>query len=203
MSVCNEAYAAGVEWQLGAGQATRRRIGPFSCCVSVSAPPAAAISLSLFRYAPRPHQVPAPPETFFTHTCLLLSPPLPSPLLFLPRFTLKVSSVLLRQNPHNVNEWQKRVKLFAEDPRKAIICYTEVNSESSAPRLRTSSQHGCRHFPATATACFPASASGLAQPPPRPPVLCIFWIGCLASDVPPGSGEETSKRLPYRPPHRL
>lgn len=38
----------------------------------------------------------------------------------------QVSSVLLRQNPHNVNEWQKRVKLFAEDPRKAIICYTEV-----------------------------------------------------------------------------
>ena len=41
-------------------------------------------------------------------------------------FFLQVSSVLLRQNPHNVNEWQKRVKLFAEDPRKAIICYTEV-----------------------------------------------------------------------------
>ncbi|CAM9884687.1 unnamed protein product, partial [Laminaria digitata] len=39
---------------------------------------------------------------------------------------LQVSSVLLRQNPHNVNEWQKRVKLFAEDPRKAIVCYTEA-----------------------------------------------------------------------------
>lgn len=42
-------------------------------------------------------------------------------------FSRQVSSVLLRQNPHNVNEWQKRVKLFAEDPRKAIICYTEVS----------------------------------------------------------------------------
>eukprot|EP00903_Cladosiphon_okamuranus_P006058 g5973.t1 len=44
----------------------------------------------------------------------------------LERRPILVSSVLLRQNPHNVNEWQKRVKLFAEDPRKAIICYTEA-----------------------------------------------------------------------------
>jgi pre-mRNA-splicing factor SYF1 len=37
-----------------------------------------------------------------------------------------VSSVLLRQNPHNVHEWQKRVKLFKDDPRKAVMCYAEA-----------------------------------------------------------------------------
>ena len=35
-------------------------------------------------------------------------------------------SVLLRQNPHNVHEWQKRVKLMAEDPAKALQCYAEA-----------------------------------------------------------------------------
>lgn len=34
--------------------------------------------------------------------------------------------MLLRQNPHNVHEWHKRAKLFASDPRKAIVCYTEA-----------------------------------------------------------------------------
>lgn len=34
--------------------------------------------------------------------------------------------MLLRQNPHNVHEWHKRAKLFAADPRKAIVCYTEA-----------------------------------------------------------------------------
>jgi len=29
---------------------------------------------------------------------------------------LLLSSVLLRQNPHNVHEWHKRVKLFPDDP---------------------------------------------------------------------------------------
>lgn len=29
---------------------------------------------------------------------------------------LLLSSVLLRQNPHNVNEWHKRVKLYPDDP---------------------------------------------------------------------------------------
>eukprot|EP00249_Psilotum_nudum_P021080 c27963_g1_i1 orf=1135-4002(-) len=36
-----------------------------------------------------------------------------------------VSSVLLRQNPHNVHEWHKRVKLF-EDPARQIHTYTEA-----------------------------------------------------------------------------
>jgi hypothetical protein len=37
-----------------------------------------------------------------------------------------VSSVLLRQNPHNVHEWHKRVKLFAGDPTRQILTYTEA-----------------------------------------------------------------------------
>jgi hypothetical protein len=37
-----------------------------------------------------------------------------------------VSSVLLRQNPHNVHEWHKRVKLFAQDPTRQILTYTEA-----------------------------------------------------------------------------
>ena len=32
----------------------------------------------------------------------------------------------MRQNPHNVHEWQKRVKLMAEDPAKALQCYAEA-----------------------------------------------------------------------------
>jgi pre-mRNA-splicing factor SYF1 len=37
-----------------------------------------------------------------------------------------LSSVLLRQNPHNCNEWLKRVKLFESDPRKTIVTFTEA-----------------------------------------------------------------------------
>lgn len=37
-----------------------------------------------------------------------------------------VSSVLLRQNPHNVHEWHKRVKLFAGNPTKQVLTYTEA-----------------------------------------------------------------------------
>ena len=37
-----------------------------------------------------------------------------------------VSSVVLRQNPHNVNEWHKRAKLFLSDPAKQIRVYTEA-----------------------------------------------------------------------------
>lgn len=60
------------------------------------------------------------------HPPLSAPPPLSLPPPRLSANLCQVSSVLLRQNPHNVNEWQKRVKLFAEDPRKAIVCYTEV-----------------------------------------------------------------------------
>lgn len=37
-----------------------------------------------------------------------------------------LSSVLLRQNPHNVHEWHKRVKLYPDDPAKAIRTYTQA-----------------------------------------------------------------------------
>mmetsp|Transcript_2417 Transcript_2417/g.3520 ORF Transcript_2417/g.3520 Transcript_2417/m.3520 type:complete len:886 (+) Transcript_2417:38-2695(+) len=47
----------------------------------------------------------------------------------LERRPLLISSVLLRQNPHNVHEWQKRAKLILEekkDPKKVLICYAEA-----------------------------------------------------------------------------
>ena len=37
-----------------------------------------------------------------------------------------LSSVMLRQNPHNVHEWHKRVKLFNGQPHKQILTYTEA-----------------------------------------------------------------------------
>lgn len=37
-----------------------------------------------------------------------------------------VSSVLLRQNPHNVHEWHKRVRLFKDNPARQILTYTEA-----------------------------------------------------------------------------
>lgn len=37
-----------------------------------------------------------------------------------------LSSVMLRQNPHNVHEWHKRVKLFAGNANKQILTYTEA-----------------------------------------------------------------------------
>ncbi|KAF3954261.1 hypothetical protein CMV_020375 [Castanea mollissima] len=36
------------------------------------------------------------------------------------------NSVLLRQNPHNVEQWHRRVKLFEGDPKKQILTYTEA-----------------------------------------------------------------------------
>lgn len=37
-----------------------------------------------------------------------------------------LSSVMLRQNPHNVHEWHKRVKLFQGDLTRQILTYTEA-----------------------------------------------------------------------------
>eukprot|EP01050_Picozoa_sp_SAG11_P001122 SAG11_NODE_46_length_20454_cov_11.499386_15_plen_554_part_00 len=37
-----------------------------------------------------------------------------------------LSSVLLRQNPHNVPEWHKRIKLFSGKPQKMVMTYTEA-----------------------------------------------------------------------------
>lgn len=36
------------------------------------------------------------------------------------RRPLLLNSVLLRQNPHNVNEWLKRVELLKEKPKEVI-----------------------------------------------------------------------------------
>lgn len=37
-----------------------------------------------------------------------------------------LSSVMLRQNPHNVQEWHKRVHLFEGDPARQVLTYTEA-----------------------------------------------------------------------------
>ncbi len=42
------------------------------------------------------------------------------------RRPILLSSVLLRQNPHNVAEWHKRAKLFAGDETEAVKCYTQA-----------------------------------------------------------------------------
>ncbi|XP_045203954.2 pre-mRNA-splicing factor SYF1-like isoform X2 [Mercenaria mercenaria] len=42
------------------------------------------------------------------------------------RRPLLLNSVLLRQNPHNVHEWHKRVKLYEGKPREIITTYTEA-----------------------------------------------------------------------------
>ncbi|OWF46129.1 pre-mRNA-splicing factor SYF1-like [Mizuhopecten yessoensis] len=42
------------------------------------------------------------------------------------RRPILLNSVLLRQNPHNVHEWHKRVKLYEGKPREIINTYTEA-----------------------------------------------------------------------------
>nr|CAB3267779.1 pre-mRNA-splicing factor SYF1 [Phallusia mammillata] len=42
------------------------------------------------------------------------------------RRPLLLNSVLLRQNPHNVHEWLKRVELYKDQPREIINTYTEA-----------------------------------------------------------------------------
>ncbi|KNC76167.1 hypothetical protein SARC_11321 [Sphaeroforma arctica JP610] len=42
------------------------------------------------------------------------------------RRPLLVNSVLLRQNPHNVNEWIKRTKLLLDKPALAVATFTEA-----------------------------------------------------------------------------
>lgn len=42
------------------------------------------------------------------------------------RRPILLSSVLLRQNPHNIHEWHKRVKLFEGKPREVINTFTEA-----------------------------------------------------------------------------
>lgn len=52
------------------------------------------------------------------------------------RRPLLLNSVLLRQNPHNVHEWHKRVKLFEGKPREVITTYTEA-VQTVDPKLAT------------------------------------------------------------------
>ncbi|EDQ86376.1 uncharacterized protein MONBRDRAFT_28344 [Monosiga brevicollis MX1] len=42
------------------------------------------------------------------------------------RRPLLLSSVLLRQNPHNVDEWHKRVALFSSQPSEMILTYRDA-----------------------------------------------------------------------------
>jgi hypothetical protein len=72
------------------------------------------------------------------------SPHLPTPLIPDRVFRLErleflisrrpelLNSVMLRQNPHNVAEWHKRVKLFEGNPTKQILTYTEVRIQTAA-----------------------------------------------------------------------
>merc|ERR1719162_2935814 len=52
-----------------------------------------------------------------------------------------ISSVKLRQNPHNVHEWLQRVKLYKDTPEKVIRCFTEavmtVDPQKAEGRLWT------------------------------------------------------------------
>ena len=49
-----------------------------------------------------------------------------------------LSSVMLRQNPHNVHEWHKRVHLFPENPTRQILVYTEAVKTVDSDKARTS-----------------------------------------------------------------
>ena len=52
-----------------------------------------------------------------------------------------LSSIMLRQNPHNVHEWVKRVGLFEGDPTRQVLTFTEavktISPERSVGRLHT------------------------------------------------------------------
>lgn len=37
-----------------------------------------------------------------------------------------ISSVMLRQNPHDISEWKKRVSIFEGDPERQILTFTEA-----------------------------------------------------------------------------
>lgn len=47
------------------------------------------------------------------------------------RRPLLLNSVLLRQNPHNVHEWHKRVKLYDGNPRQVGFKYFENGWDSA------------------------------------------------------------------------
>ena len=47
-----------------------------------------------------------------------------------------LSSVMLRQNPHNVHEWHKRVHLFPDKPTRQILVYTEAVKTVDSDKAR-------------------------------------------------------------------
>ncbi len=49
-----------------------------------------------------------------------------------------LSSVMLRQNPHNVHEWHKRMHLFPENPTRQILVYTEAVKTVDSDKARFS-----------------------------------------------------------------
>ena len=53
---------------------------------------------------------------------------------------------MLRQNPHNVHEWHKRVHLFPENPTRQILVYTEavktVDSEKARAQMSRLASRG-------------------------------------------------------------
>lgn len=56
------------------------------------------------------------------------------------RRLLLLNSVLLRQNPHNVNEWHKRVKLYEGKPHEIINTFTEA-VQTVQPKLAVGKLH--------------------------------------------------------------
>ncbi|XP_018799467.1 PREDICTED: pre-mRNA-splicing factor SYF1 [Bactrocera latifrons] len=56
------------------------------------------------------------------------------------RRLLLLNSVLLRQNPHNVHEWHKRVKLYEGKPHEIINTYTEA-VQTVQPKLAAGKLH--------------------------------------------------------------
>jgi hypothetical protein len=66
-----------------------------------------------------------------------------------------LSSVMLRQNPHNVHEWHKRVKLFASNPTKQILTYTEAVKTVDADKVRAV-RRGARSCGRACNACIHA-----------------------------------------------
>ncbi|CAF4556390.1 unnamed protein product, partial [Didymodactylos carnosus] len=53
---------------------------------------------------------------------------------------LLLNRVLLRQNPHNVNEWLKRIKLYGEQYDEVIVMYT-CAVQTIDPKICTGKLH--------------------------------------------------------------
>ena len=60
--------------------------------------------------------------------------------ILMDRRPLLLNSVLLRQNPHNVHEWHKRVQLYEDKPLEIINTYTEA-VQTVDPMMATGKPH--------------------------------------------------------------